>query len=125
MTTRIDIDQAWNRIAKHVRITPTIALEQGAFDGRIESPTVLKLELMQVAGSFKPRGAFNSILSQWDRAQHAGVIAASGGNHGIATAYAAKQLGLRAEIFVPTISSPVSGLICELEMLPPVRILLL
>lgn len=107
MITRGDIDRAWERIAGHVRITPTLNLEQRAFDGRLQSPTTLKLELTQVAGSFKPRGAFNSILSQLDRAKEAGVIAASGGNHGIATAYAARQLGLRAEIFVPVISSPV------------------
>ena len=107
MINRTDVDQAWQRIEPYVRLTPTIQLETTAFDGRLSSPTLLKLELLQVAGSFKPRGAFNSILSNWQRAQHAGVIAASGGNHGIATAYAAMQLGLRAEIFVPTISSPV------------------
>lgn len=60
----------------------------------------LKLELLQHAGSFKPRGAFNRILSV-DPVPEAGVIAASGGNHGAAVAYAARQLGHRAEIFVP------------------------
>jgi threonine dehydratase len=60
---------------------------------------------MQCTGSFKPRGAFNKILTSTVPA--AGVIAASGGNHGAAVAYAARELGLHAEIFVPEISSPI------------------
>ena len=62
-------------------------------------PVTLKLELLQHAGSFKPRGAFNRLLSASLPA--AGVIAASGGNHGAAVAYAARALGAQAEIFVP------------------------
>ncbi len=103
MTSRHDIDAAWTRIAPHVRITPTLRLDAGLWG--LTNLTWLKLELMQVSGSFKGRGAFNNMLAS--KMPAAGVIAASGGNHGIATAYAAKQLGLRAEIFVPTISSPV------------------
>jgi threonine dehydratase len=103
MTSRHDIDAAWARIAPHVRITPTLRLNRGQWG--FNNPTWLKLELTQVAGSFKGRGAFNQMLSQPVPAS--GVIAASGGNHGIATAYAARELGVRAEIFVPTISSPV------------------
>ncbi len=64
------------------------------------SPVALKLELLQHAGSFKPRGAFNRLLSA-DRPA-GGVIAASGGNHGAAVAYAARSLGISAEIFVPS-----------------------
>ena len=64
-----------------------------------EVPVALKLELLQHAGSFKPRGAFNRMLRE--AAPAAGVITASGGNHGAAVAYAARQLGLTAEIFVP------------------------
>ena len=63
----------------------------------------LKLESLQHSGSFKARGAFNSLLSETVPA--AGVIAASGGNHGAAVAYAAKTLGHTAEIFVPTIAA--------------------
>jgi threonine dehydratase len=103
MTERLDIEAAWNRIEPHVRVTPVIHLNRGAFD--IGADVHLKLELMQVTGSFKPRGAFNRILSNTVPA--AGVIAASGGNHGLATAYAAQRLRHHAEIFVPTISSPV------------------
>jgi threonine dehydratase len=64
----------------------------------------LKLELQQHAGSFKARGAFANLLSR--KVPTAGVVAASGGNHGAAVAYAARTLGVPATIFVPTISSP-------------------
>jgi threonine dehydratase len=64
----------------------------------------LKLELLQHAGSFKPRGAFNRLLSTG--LPEAGVIAASGGNHGAAVAYVARVLGAAAEIFVPTSAPP-------------------
>jgi len=92
-----DIDAAAARIAARVRVTPVIALESRAFGSPAQ--LTLKLELMQHTGSFKPRGAFNRILS--GAVPDAGVIAASGGNHGAAVAYAARQLGHVAEIFVP------------------------
>jgi threonine dehydratase len=79
-----------------------MALEAGAFG--IEASVFLKLESLQHTGSFKPRGAFNCILSS--SVPQTGVIAASGGNHGAAVAFAAKKLGHRAEIFVPNISAP-------------------
>ena len=69
--------------------------QPGTFQGRVS----LKLELLQHAGSFKPRGAFNRLLGAVIPAS--GVIAASGGNHGAAVAYAARALGVAAEIFVP------------------------
>jgi threonine dehydratase len=92
-----DIEAAAARIAPHVRVTPVIAMEPRAFGS--PARLVLKLELMQHTGSFKPRGAFNRILSS--SVPDSGVIAASGGNHGAAVAYAARQLGHVAEIFVP------------------------
>lgn len=100
--TRADIEAASSRMAGHVRVTPVIDLEPGVFgfSGRLN----LKLEFLQHAGSFKPRGAFNNLLSRAIPA--AGVAAASGGNHGAAVAYAAGQLGHKAKIFVPEISSP-------------------
>ncbi len=96
------ITAAARRIAPYIRNTPTLVLETGA----LASPAriTLKLEQTQVAGSFKARGAFNRILSA--TVPEAGVIAASGGNHGAAVAYAAMRLGYRAEIFVPEVSSP-------------------
>jgi threonine dehydratase len=98
-----DIHAAYSRILPYVRCTPVTALEQGAFGS--EGSLFFKLELMQHSGSFKPRGAFNRLLSA--SVPEAGVIAASGGNHGAAVAYAARALSCRAEIFVPAISSTV------------------
>src|SRR5512146_827461 len=100
MISRIEIQDAWRRIARYVRRTPEMAMEEGAWG--IDARIFLKLECQQHTGSFKPRGAFNCVLSSTVPA--AGLIAASGGNHGAAVAYAAQQLGLPAEIFVPTIS---------------------
>jgi threonine dehydratase len=86
-----------------VRRTPV--LEAGGADfGLTDIPIVLKLELLQHAGSFKSRGAFANLLLR--KVPAAGVVAASGGNHGAAVAYAAMRLGVRAKIFVPTVASP-------------------
>lgn len=100
---RAEIEAASKRIASHVRTTPILHMETGAWGS--EAQVVLKLELLQHSGSFKVRGAFNRILS--NEVPEAGVIAASGGNHGLAVAYAARQLGYRAEIFVPEACPPV------------------
>jgi threonine dehydratase len=97
MIDQSTIEQAATRIAPHVRVTPCISLEPRAFGSPAQ--LTLKLELLQHTGSFKPRGAFNRILSA--TVPESGVIAASGGNHGAAVAYAARQLGYVAEIFVP------------------------
>ena len=104
MVSRADIEAAHHRIAPYIRETPVIALEPGALG--VPTALWLKLESLQHTGSFKPRGAFNRLLTSDVPA--AGVIAASGGNHGIAVAYAAQQLGVPAEIFVPTIAAPVN-----------------
>lgn len=98
-----DIEQAAVRIAPYIRSTPCIQLERGAMG--LDASITLKLELMQHTGSFKPRGAFNRLLS--NEVPAAGVVAASGGNHGIAVAYAAMTLGHRAEVFVPSIASKI------------------
>ena len=103
MITPDDIRAAYTRIREHIRRTPVMAAEPDAFG--TPAPLSLKLELFQHTGSFKPRGAFNTLLSE--PAPAAGVVAASGGNHGAAVAYAARRLGLKARIFVPEISSPV------------------
>ena len=100
MISRTEIQEAGQRIARHVRRTPVFALEEGTLG--LDAHIFLKLEMLQHSGSFKPRGAFNCILSA--AVPKAGVIAASGGNHGAAVAYAGQKLGHRAEIFVPTIS---------------------
>ncbi len=97
MTDRDQIEAAAERIARRVRRTPVLRVT-GAELG-LASPIAFKMEFLQHTGSFKPRGAFNRILAASLPA--AGVIAASGGNHGAAVAYAARALGARAEIFVP------------------------
>ncbi len=100
--TRDAIRAAAGRIAPHIRRTPLLRLAGG--DLGLAPDLVLKLELLQATGSFKPRGAFNTMLS--GALPAAGVIAASGGNHGAAVAYAARALGVPAEIFVPDITGP-------------------
>lgn len=100
--TSDDIRAAYARIRNHIRRTPVIPLPRGSLGG--DFTPVLKLEHTQVSGSFKARGAFNSLLSMNPPA--AGVAAASGGNHGAAVALAARDLGIPARIFVPEISPP-------------------
>ena len=92
------IASARDRIAAHVRRTPVLELAPETFG--VPGRLTLKLELVQHTGSFKPRGAFNKLLSS--EVPDSGVIAASGGNFGLAVAYAAHTLGHRAEIFVPS-----------------------
>jgi threonine dehydratase len=100
MPTQDDIRAAAARIAPHVRRTPVISIPPA--ETGLENTLVLKLEQLQVTGSFKPRGAFNRILSA--QLPAAGVVAASGGNHGLAVAHAARALKIKAEIFVPEIT---------------------
>jgi len=89
-------------IRPHVRHTPAITVDAGDF-GLAPGPLVFKLEFLQHTGSFKPRGAFASLLTR--TAPAAGVVAASGGNHGAAVAFAAMRLGVKAAIFVPKVTS--------------------
>ncbi|HEX4942082.1 MAG TPA: threonine/serine dehydratase [Actinomycetota bacterium] len=92
-----DVRAAAERIAGRIRRTPVLEL------GELRSASVVaKLELLQHTGSFKPRGAFNKLLSS--EVPPAGVIAASGGNFGLAVAYAAREVGVPAEIFIPSTS---------------------
>jgi threonine dehydratase len=92
--TRDDIQLAARRIAGRVRRTPVL---------RVSPTLALKLELLQHVGSFKPRGAFNRLLSAKEQGALTGlgVVTASGGNAGLAVAYAARELGVPARIFVP------------------------
>ena len=105
MTTRIDrasIERTYGLITPYIRVTPVVETS-GADFGLAAFPLTFKLELFQHAGSFKTRGAFTNLLTRAIPA--AGVVAASGGNHGAAVAYAAMRLGVKARIFVPTVSS--------------------
>jgi threonine dehydratase len=102
--SREDVAAARDRIASHVRRTPVLAPEAST-PGLDVPGLVLKLEMLQHTGSFKPRGAFSKLLAS--EVPAAGVIAASGWNFGLAVAYAARRLGHPAEIFVPS-SSPAA-----------------
>jgi threonine dehydratase len=101
--TRSDIERVYPTIAPHIRRTPIVTVS-GADFGLPPFALTLKLEQLQHAGSFKTRGAFANLLTR--NPPRAGVVAASGGNHGAAVAYAAMKLSLPARIFVPTVSSP-------------------
>lgn len=95
--SREDVSVAARRIGPYVRRTPTLELDAGV---------VLKLEFLQHTGSFKPRGAFNFVLTR-PSLPPAGIITASGGNHGMAVAHVGRVLGLDVEVFVPEVSSPL------------------
>ncbi len=90
-------------IRRHVRQTPVIRIDRADF-GLPPGPLVLKLEQLQHSGSFKVRGAFANLVLR--DVPGTGVVAASGGNHGAAVAYAAQALDIPARIFVPDVSSP-------------------
>lgn len=100
---RDQITETENIIRPHIRRTPVI--EADAIDfGLDTSPLIFKIELLQHSGSSKARGAFAILLLR--KIPKAGVVAASGGNHGAAVAFAAMKLGIPAKIFVPTVASP-------------------
>ena len=99
-TQRIEV--AYELIRTHIRRTPVIEVDAADF-GLPPHVLALKLELLQHGGSFKARGAFTHMLTRTVPA--AGVVAASGGNHGVAVALAAQKLRVPAKIFVPTVSS--------------------
>lgn len=100
---RDTIAATYKSIQPHIRRTPVLAVD-GADFGLAAMPLTFKLELFQHAGSFKTRGAFANLLLR--QVPPAGIVAASGGNHGAAVAYAAMKRGVKAKIFVPSISSP-------------------
>ena len=105
-TTDIDrtaITETERLVRPYIRRTPTIDVDGGDFGLPIAHLT-FKLELTQHVGVFKTRGAFANLLLR--EIPRVGVVAASGGNHGAAVAYAAMRLGIPAKIFVPAISSP-------------------
>ena len=96
---RDEIVRANDLIGPYIRRTPTVDI-RGTDVGVDVARLVLKLELLQHTGSFKSRGAFTNLLTH--RIPQSGVVAASGGNHGAAVAFAANRLGIEATIFVPT-----------------------
>ena len=105
MISRDDIRATYDTIRPYIRRTPVVQLNLGELDpaGTALPAVTLKLEQLQCAGSFKARGAFANLLLR--EVPPAGVVAASGGNHGVAVAYAAHRLDVPAKIFVPTVSA--------------------
>src|SRR6516162_8144014 len=103
MIGRESIASAYGLIRPYLRRTPVIETEAADW-GLGSFIAIFKLELLQRAGSFKTRGAFANLLLR--EVPAAGVVAASGGNHGVAVAYAAQRLGKPARIFVPSVASP-------------------
>jgi len=101
---RAGIAAAHDFIRPHIRRTPTLEVDSADFGLQPSYRLSFKLELLQHTGSFKPRGAFTNLLLR--QVPAAGVVAASGGNHGAAVAFAAMRLGVPARIFVPTVASP-------------------
>src|SRR5580693_1210409 len=104
--SRDDIRGTYDTIRPFIRRTPVVRVDLSDLDPAATAlPAVtLKLEHLQCAGSFKDRGAFANLLLR--DVPPAGVVAASGGNHGVAVAYAAHRRGVPAKIFVPTVSAP-------------------
>jgi threonine dehydratase len=104
--SRDDIQRTHHMIEPYIRRTPVIQADLRDLDesSAAPRPVTLKLEQLQCAGSFKARGAFANLLLR--KVPGAGVVAASGGNHGVAVAYAARRCGVPAKIFVPTVSAP-------------------
>jgi threonine dehydratase len=101
---RVGIEATERLIRPHIRRTPILSVAAADFGLAAPDALVLKLELLQHAGSFKARGAFANLLGR--AVPPVGVAAASGGNHGAALAFAAQRLGVKARIFVPEIASP-------------------
>ena len=106
MISRDEIRGTYDAIRPYIRRTPVVQVDLSELDpaGTTLPAATLKLEQLQCAGSFKARGAFANLLLRDVPA--AGVVAASGGNHGVAVAYAAHRRGVPARIFVPTVSAP-------------------
>lgn len=98
------IQQARQRIAPYIRHTPL--LPNPLMQPDVPASLRLKLENLQLTGSFKVRGVLNTLLSLDADQRQRGVIASSGGNHGLALAYAAKRLNIPVVIYLPASAAP-------------------
>ena len=108
-----DVRRAHERIAPHVRRTPV--LRPDVLTEVVGRPTPVKLELLQHSGSFKARGAFARMLLLDPAARAAGVVALSGGNHALAVAHAARVLGVRATVVLPSAAPRATFARCEAD----------
>jgi threonine dehydratase len=122
LPSRTEIRAAGRRLAPWVRATPVLDVDAADLGiSGISVPLVLKLELVQHAGSFKARGAHLQLLAP--DLPDAGVAAASGGNYGVAVAYVAQRLGVPATVFVPDSTAPakldrLQALGAKVEVIP-------
>ncbi|HET6952844.1 MAG TPA: serine/threonine dehydratase [Acidimicrobiales bacterium] len=121
LPTRAQIEDAARRLAPLVRRTPVVEVDPADLGLAGRAPVLLKLETVQHAGSFKARGAHLQLLA--GDLPAAGVAAASGGNYGVAVAYAARRLGVTARVFVPDSTAPAKldrllGLGARVEVIP-------
>jgi threonine dehydratase len=106
MISIADVEAARQRIAPHVRRTPVLRLSQTRDQAGAAQAVTLKLECLQAAGSFKARGAMNRLLGMGHEPPKAGLVTASGGNHGLAVARTAYVAGIPAKVFLPRTVSP-------------------
>jgi len=97
-----DIEAARARVAGQVRATPT--WRSDALSRRLDAEVFLKLECLQLGGSFKMRGVLNKLATMDDAARARGIVTVSGGNHAIATAEAARATGTRALVTMPSVT---------------------
>lgn len=104
--TLSDIEAARRRIAGHVRRTP--AYDSAEASARLGRRCALKMEALQIGGSFKPRGVFNKVMGLGDRERRRGIVAVSAGNHAIAVARVAGELGLDALVLMPKVTPRLS-----------------
>ncbi len=124
MLTLEMICQAQHRLRGLVHRTPLVY--SATLSAHLGAPVYLKLECLQKTGSFKPRGAFNKMLTLTDEERRRGVVAVSGGNHAQGVAYAARQLGISAVIAMPD-STPrnyldaARGYGAEVALMPTIR----
>lgn len=103
------IEAARARIAPWVRRTPVMEARLAREPWPLPARVTFKLELMQVTGSFKARGAMNRLLAAPEAERRAGIVTASGGNHGLAVARSASVAGVPATVFVPDTVSPAKA----------------
>jgi threonine dehydratase len=112
---RHEIEAAASRIRSHLAITPLIRSDH--FSRRLDANVFFKLETLQPTHSFKVRGAFNALMQLPDEQRKRGVVTASGGNHGLAVAYAARELGMRATVYLP--ESATEAKLAAIRLLNP------
>ncbi|HET8552785.1 MAG TPA: threonine/serine dehydratase [Gammaproteobacteria bacterium] len=110
-----DIEAARERLGERVRQTPVWQWRGSAIENAVGADTslFLKMELFQYGGTFKPRGALLNAMALSDDAKRRGVTAVSAGNHAIATAFAARQLGTNAKVVMPKTANPARVALCR------------